>query len=153
MNSLKKLRTSKNLSLAQAVVWFTTKRLKKVNWKYELVDSTISPYLLFLYEKGKRKMPVWFEEAFTKHLEGKEPYFPDSIMDKWKNYKGEKCKYITVYARMRKGMTFEEAIKPRVTNTQLWKLHKGRKCSQRAFMYRIKKMDFKEAIKPVDKGK
>jgi len=50
-------------------------------------------------------------------------------------------------------MTFEEAVKPIITNTQLWKLHKGRKCSQRAFMYRIKKMDFKEAIKPVDKGK
>lgn len=116
-------------------------------------ESQLLPYHLFLYENGKRKMPVGFEEAFTHHLTRKEPYFTYSIMDKWKKYTGDKCQYITVYKKMRKGMTFEEAIKPRVTNTQLWKLHKGRKCSQRAFMYRIKKMDFKDAIKPVDKGK
>lgn len=115
-------------------------------------ESQLLPYHLFLYENGKRKMPVGFEEAFTHHLNKKEPYFTDSIMDKWRKHNGG-MKYITVYARMRKGMTFEEAIKPRVTNTQLWKLHKGRKCSQRAFMYRIKKMDFKDAIKPVYKGK
>lgn len=65
--NLKKLRTSKNLSLAQAVEWF--KFPHKV-WKIQY--SPISRSALSHYEQGVRKMPKGFMKAYQKHLEGKE---------------------------------------------------------------------------------
>ena len=63
MNTLKKLRTSKNLSLAQAVVWFTFPH--KV-WVYQ--DAPLDHTLLHKYEQGERKIPEWFIDRYKEHI-------------------------------------------------------------------------------------